>query len=101
MTRRSLIVPLSAVFTVTLGAMGAAQMPHPAGAPGGPARLNRMAANSAVAQNPPSRSNDRQVGQLLTRTKKSADRFRTSLDNAVNRSPINGSREEDAINQSV
>lgn len=52
-------------------------------------------------QDVPSRVNDQQVGQLLTRTKKNADRFRNSLDQALNRSRIDGSREEDNINQFV
>ena len=103
MTKRSHIVALAAVFALTsLSVMVAAQQaPYRAGAPDGPTRVYGAAVNGASAQNAPSRSNDRQVGQLLTRTKKSADRFRGSLDQALNRSPINGSREEDGINQSV
>jgi hypothetical protein len=103
MTKRSHIVALAAVFALTsLSVMVAAQQqPYRIGAPDGPTRVHGAAVNGASAQTAPSRSNDRQVGQLLTRTKKSADRFRGSLDQALNRSPINGSREEDGINQSV
>ena len=39
--------------------------------------------------------------QLLTRTKKNADRFRHSLDRAFDRSQPDGSREDDNINQFV
>jgi len=103
MTKRSRIVALSTGVALTsLSVMAAAQQqPHRAGVFDGPAHVYRAAVTAASAQNVPSRSNDRQVGQLLTRTKKSADRFRNNLDKALNRSPINGSREEDAINQSV
>lgn len=60
-----------------------------------------VASNWTRAQNAPSRLNDEQVKQLLRRTKKNADQFRQSLDQALNRSRIDGSREEDNINQSV
>ncbi len=49
----------------------------------------------------PSRVNDQQVKELLTRTEKNADQFRHSLDRALDRSPIDGSREDDNINQFV
>jgi hypothetical protein len=49
----------------------------------------------------PSRLSDQQIGQLLTRTQKSADRFRHSLDRAVDRSRIDGSREDNNIKQFV
>ncbi len=65
------------------------------------ARAYGVASNWTRAQNGPSRLNDQQVKQLLTRTKKNADQFRQSLDQALNRSRIDGSREEDNINQSV
>jgi hypothetical protein len=52
------------------------------------------------SQNVPSRVNDEQVGQLLKRTKKNADQFRHSLDRAL-RSRMDGSREDDNINQFV
>ena len=103
MTRRSHIVALAAVFALTgvCVAVAAQQRPHRVGTPDGPVRVYGAALNGAGAQNAPSRSNDRQVGQLLIRTRKSADRFRGSLDRALNRSPIDGSREEDGINQAV
>ena len=77
MTKRSHIVALAAVFALTsLSVMVAAQQqPYRIGAPDGPAGVHGAAVNGASAQNAPSRSNDRQVGQLLTRTKKSAERF--------------------------
>jgi hypothetical protein len=52
-------------------------------------------------QNSPSRLNDQQVKQLLARTKKNADQFRHSLDRALDRTRIDGSREDDNINQFV
>ena len=48
-----------------------------------------------------SRLNDEQVKQLLTRTKKNADQLRRSVDRALDRSRIDGSREEDNISQFV
>jgi hypothetical protein len=60
-----------------------------------------VASNWTRAQNGPARLNDEQVKQLLTRTKKNAVQFRQSLDQALNRSRIDGSREEDNINRSV
>ena len=48
-----------------------------------------------------SRLNDQQVKQLLTRTKKNTDQFRHSLERALERSRIDGSREDDNINQFV
>ncbi len=48
-----------------------------------------------------SRVNDQQLVQLLTRARKDADQFRQSLDHALNRSRIDGSREENDIRQSV
>jgi hypothetical protein len=47
------------------------------------------------------RLSDRQVGQLLTRTKEDADTFRQSLEKALDRSRIDDSRDEDDINQLV
>jgi hypothetical protein len=49
----------------------------------------------------PSRANDQQVRQLLTRTKNDADRFRQSLDRALSGSRIDGSRGDDNIDQFV
>jgi hypothetical protein len=48
-----------------------------------------------------SRVNDQQVKQLLTRIRNEADRFRGSLDKALDGSRLRGSQEEDSINQSV
>jgi hypothetical protein len=56
---------------------------------------------ASAVQNVPSRSSDEQVAQLLSRMKQHADRFRDSLDGALNRSSIDGSREEDNIKQFV
>jgi hypothetical protein len=65
------------------------------------ARAYGVTWNWAGSQNVPSRVNDQQVGQLLKRTKKNADQFRHSLDRALDRSRIDGSREDDNINQFV
>jgi hypothetical protein len=101
MTRRTLIVALSAALSLaSFSVVAARQQSYRADAPDGSAFMARSIANAAV-QSGASRTDDRQLGQLLTRTKKSADRFRDSLDKALNRSPINGTREEDTINQSV
>jgi hypothetical protein len=47
------------------------------------------------------RASDQQVKDLLARTKKDADRFRKSLDQALDRSRLDGSREEDDIDRFV
>jgi hypothetical protein len=47
------------------------------------------------------RASDRQVKDLLARTRKDADRFRKSLDKALDRSRLDGSREEDDIDRFV
>jgi hypothetical protein len=65
------------------------------------ARAYGVTRNWADAQGVPSRVNDAQVKQLLTRTKKNADQFRHSLDQALDRSRIDGSRDEDNIHQFV
>ena len=65
------------------------------------ARAYGVAWNGTGSQNARSRLNDQQVKQLLTRTKKNADQFRDSLDRALDRSRIDGSREDDNINQFV
>ena len=65
------------------------------------ARAYGVTRNWTGAQGVPSRVNDEQVKQLLTRTKKNADQFRHSLDQALDRSRIDGSRDEDNINQFV
>jgi cytochrome c556 len=65
------------------------------------ARAYGLPSNWTGSENVSSRVNDQQVKQLLARTKKNADQFRHSFDRALNRSQIDGSREEDTINQSV
>jgi hypothetical protein len=65
------------------------------------ARAYGVTWNWTGPQNVPSRLNDQQVKELLTLTKKNADEFRQSLDRALDRSRIDGSREEDNINQFV
>jgi hypothetical protein len=65
------------------------------------ARAYGVTWNWTGSQHVPSRLSDQQIGQLLTRTKKSADRFRHSLDRAFDRSRIDGSREDNNINQFV
>ena len=56
---------------------------------------------AVAAQQRPTRSSDQQVKDLLTRIDKRTDTFRSSFNRAIDRNPINGSREEDQINQSV
>ena len=63
------------------------------------ARAYGVAWNWTGPRNATSRLNDQQVKQLLTQTKKNADRFRHSLDRAFDRSQPDGSREDDNINQ--
>ena len=53
---------------------------------------------TAEAQRRPYRMSDRQVNTLIQRVENSADRFRASIDNALDRSAINGTRTEDEIN---
>lgn len=53
------------------------------------------------SQNARARIDDQQVEQLLARTNKNAEQFYQSLDRALNRSPIDGSQEEDNIKQFV
>jgi hypothetical protein len=65
------------------------------------ARAYGVTRNWTGSQGVQSRVNDEQVKQLLTRTKKNADHFRHSLDQALDRSRIDGSRDEDNINQFV
>ncbi len=65
------------------------------------ARAYGVTWNWTGSQDVPSRLSDQQIGQLLTQTKKSADRFRRSLDRAVDRSRIDGTREDNNITQFV
>ena len=65
------------------------------------ARAYGVTWNWSGSRNSVSRVNDQQVGQLLTRTKKNADRFRHSLDRALSGSRIDGVREDDNIHQLV
>jgi len=65
------------------------------------ARAYGVTWNWTGSQDVPSRLSDQQIGQLLSRTKKSADRFRRSLDRAFDRSRIDGSREDNNINRFV
>jgi hypothetical protein len=65
------------------------------------ARAYGVTWNWIGSRNVTSRLSDQQIGQLLTRTKKSVDRFRRSLDKAVDRSRIDGSREDNNITQFV
>ncbi len=65
------------------------------------ARAYGVTWNWSGSQNVPPRLSDQQIGQLLTRTKKDADRFKHSLDRAMDRSRIDGSREDNNITQFV
>ena len=56
---------------------------------------------TAVANQRRYRVNEREVRGLLSRIETGADRFRKSLDHALDRSRIDGSRQEDNINQFV
>jgi len=49
----------------------------------------------------PYRLNDKQVDQILKRIEKQSDRFRSSLDSALDKSRFNGSSREDDINAFV
>ena len=56
---------------------------------------------AVAAQQTPTRPSDQQVKDLLSRIDKRTDTFRSSFNRAIDRNPINGSQEEDQINQSV
>ena len=56
---------------------------------------------TAEAQRRPYRATNQQVGQLIRRIENRTDLFRTSLDAALDRSRIDGTRREDNINQFV
>ena len=60
-----------------------------------------VSANWTGPQYVRARASDQQVKELLARTKKDAERFRKSLDKALDRSRIDGSREEDDIDHFV
>jgi hypothetical protein len=47
------------------------------------------------------RVSDRQVESLLNRLERDSDTFRQSVDRALDRSRLNGSREEDRLNQYI
>jgi hypothetical protein len=51
------------------------------------------------AQNRAPRMNQRQMQQLLRRIETRADRFSNSLENALDRSPMNGTAREDEVNK--
>jgi hypothetical protein len=53
------------------------------------------------AQDMPYRVGDRQVEQIMHRLKKDADRYRKSLDSALDRSRLDGTNREDDINAFV
>jgi DNA-binding TFAR19-related protein (PDSD5 family) len=57
--------------------------------------------NWTQSGNMPDRVDDKQVEQLLKRIEKGADQFRKSLDHALDRSTMDGSTDEDNINQFV
>jgi YMGG-like Gly-zipper len=65
------------------------------------AALALASGGMAVAAQQPSRSNDQQVEDLLSRIDERTDTFRSSFDRAIDRNPINGTRAEEQINQSV
>lgn len=56
---------------------------------------------STEAQRRPYRMSDRQVSNIIMRVENSADRFRVSVDNALDRSPLDGTRAEDEINNYI
>ena len=69
--------------------------------------LNQLAGAYGVSSNwtgpqyVRARASDQQIKDLLTRTRKDADRFRKSLDQALDQSRLDGSREEDNIDRFV
>ncbi|HEX5707645.1 MAG TPA: YMGG-like glycine zipper-containing protein [Pyrinomonadaceae bacterium] len=56
---------------------------------------------TAEAQRRTGRMNDRQINNLITRVEQSADRFRASIDRALDRSRIDGTASEDNINNFI
>jgi hypothetical protein len=65
------------------------------------ARAYGVTWNWTGSQHVPPRLSDQQIGHLLSRTKKNADRFRRSLDRTPDRRRIDGSREDNNITQFV
>ncbi|MEJ7615419.1 MAG: hypothetical protein WKF30_00260 [Pyrinomonadaceae bacterium] len=59
-----------------------------------------LGATAAQAQ-PPSRLDDRQVEQIMRGVERRSDTFRTSLDAALDRGRLDGTRTEDEINELV
>ncbi|MDT5157887.1 MAG: hypothetical protein QOH51_2244 [Acidobacteriota bacterium] len=60
--------------------------------------LTAAQAQRTYPQQRPSRMNDRQVGNILTRVETDADRFRSSFAGALDRSRYNGTSTEDQLN---
>jgi cytochrome c556 len=58
-----------------------------------------MGLPAVVSAQHPYRLNEKQVKSLLQRLESDSDRFRQSVDDALDKSPIDGSRAEDNINQ--
>ena len=97
MTRNSRIIAVAAVFALMgVSSIGAApdDLDVLAGASG-------VSWNETGSQTVPLQLSDAQIGELLTRTKKSADRFRRSFDRAVDRIRMDGSREDNNMRQFV
>jgi len=65
------------------------------------AALALASGDMAVAAQQPTRSSDQQVKALLSRIDEGTETFRSSFNRAIDRNPINGSREEEQINQAV
>ena len=65
------------------------------------AALALASGGMAAAAPQPTRSSDQQVKALLSRIDERTDTFRSSFNRAIDRNPINGSRAEDQINQSL
>jgi hypothetical protein len=62
---------------------------------------NTLPSDTAGSYQRPYRLNDNQIDAMIRRVETNADRFRTSLDLALDRSRINGTRAEDEINEQV
>jgi hypothetical protein len=59
------------------------------------------AASTAKAQDIPYRINDKQVEQVMRRLKRDSDRYRKSVDTALDHSRLDGTNREDDINAFV